>query len=239
MARFKYSGVAITGGSGRLNSPLGGTVLLKNGVVRNYVTPTNPQTPGQASQRAIFSAAVSAWNITLTEAQRVAYNDAAASGEWNRSDTLTGSSKFPSGQSLFIQLYLNVSSSGGTVSDIYDVPTKEEMGDYILDGTGTASGTTGIEYNYTGTPGTNVSAVVFATPTLSAGKSVAPGGSFRKIGVISSFTSSPEVIGPLYTAKFGSIASDVGKKIFLKVEMVNTDTGQRILGGTATLTVTA
>lgn len=239
MARLNYSGIAITGGTGRLNSALGGTVLLKNGVARSYSTPSNPQTSSQLAQRALLAAAVSSWSNTLTEEQRAAYNQAAASGEWSRSDTFTGTSVFPSGQSLYIQLYLNVASAGGAVSVISNPPTKADMGNYILTGLATAVEAGSVTYAYTGDVGTDGVAIVYATPPISAGKTVAPGGSYRKIAEISLFTTSPQNIGTEYAARFGALTGQAGKKIFLKVEVVNSTTGQRVDAGAAHCIVTS
>lgn len=211
--------------TGGLNRQAGGSIYQKNGIVRTYKSPSNPQTAAQLAQRAVFNAAVDSWSNTLTEAQRAAYVAAAASGEWNFQDDFTGTSRKVSGQNLYISLYMNVYAAGGTPGDIDNLPTKVSTGDAIITTLTVAAGAGTASLAYTGTLESNQVFEIFATAPMSSGKSVAPGGAYRSILIGTG--ASPINIAAAYVAKFGSLTGTAGKKIFIKAVAILDSTGQR------------
>lgn len=232
MARFNYSGVAITAGSGRLNSSLGGTVLLSNGVVRNYVTPVNPQTAPQILTRGVFNFYTTKWSI-LTESQRQAWVDAAASGAWNITDTFRGTSRNPTGKTLYVQLNVNLFFMVGDYSQELSLPpTKEDYSSLTMGAVTMYSDTVSTaNMVFSGSPGLTEMIEVFATPPLSAGTMKPKKNTFRLIQSVTA--ASPVTFGPSYTTKFGDVSDAVGQKVFLKFYQCISTTGQkRLLGQT-------
>lgn len=117
MALIKW-GMMVVDGRGKL----GGHVLTKsrNGAtVRTKVTPTNPQTSFQQSNRAIFGQLSSNWT-SLTESQRQAWNGAVKEFE---KTNIFGDLKAPAGRDLYISLNRNILQAGGTEIDV--PPTKQ------------------------------------------------------------------------------------------------------------------
>lgn len=237
MARFNYSGVAVTAGSGRLNSSLGGTVLLKNGVVRNYVTPTNPQTAAQTAKRALFSSAVNTWKGVLTDAQRAAYDVAAATDAWKVPDPLTGTLRNLTGEQLFIQLYMNVDTAQGDVTDVYNVPTPVDMSGVALGTLTAVAGTTAMNLAYSGTIPTGAQAQIFASPAVSPGRMKIRNSELRQISIENGATPFDLLSG--WEATFGALNTKAGQKVFVKVFLLNEETGQRVSLGTASDIVAA
>lgn len=231
MAKLNYSGVGITGGSGRLNSGLGGSVLTKNGHVRSYVTPSNPQTPKQMAQRALMASASGAWG-GLTDTQRQSFVDAAAGGDWLSTDVFRGVERNLTGRALFIQLYLNISIAGGAVAGFVAVPSKIDMGDAVVFFAGGATPT--VEVHYNGSLLGGAVLVCYATPSVSAGRMKVPGGTLRY--VTGQTTASPQDISPEYSVALGVPVS--GKKIFFQFEVVSPTTGQRSPAGNYRFAVT-
>lgn len=242
MARFNYSGVAITGGTGRLNSSLGGTVLMKNGVVRNYVTPVNPQTASQQEVRTAFAFLTAAWK-GLTLSQQNAWIAAWQSGDWQVSDPFTGTSRaYGSAKDLFIALNLNFLIAG----DALNAPATE----FIVPPATTslpALGTTSFVFDasagtavltYTGSVGDSV-LVIRATPPVSPGNMRLTSVRSKLRNVMVSTAVSPIAAGAAYTGLFGAITSATGLKVFWVVEQISTLNGKRALVGSGSSVIVA
>lgn len=239
MARFNYSGVAVTGGTGRLNSSLGGTVLMKNGVVRSYTTPTNPQSSGQIQTRNQFSYLQTTWGQTLTEAQRTSWDAAAASGDWQIQDPFTGSSRNPkSGKDLFTTLCMNAWLADGK-STLYmdEVPAKISSSGLALGAINAAAGAGTFTIAFTGMLGNSL--VISASAPGGAGQMKMRKANMRWVRSAGAPQISPFNFAANYTAAFGSLTGQEGKKIFVLVEEISIDTGQRWLVGSGNVVVAA
>jgi len=226
MGRFNYSGVAITGGTGRLNSSLGGSVLLKNGVVRNYITPTNPQSELQQLIRAAFAYLTQKWKVQ-TEADRALWETARHDPYWSVQDPFTGTSRpVSSGKSLFILANFNLLASTdslGTPSVVTSGPSINEPIDTfdITSVVADASSNTLIA-TYTQT-GANEVLTARVTPAISPGN--------MRLTSVKSQLRGFTTLGasPATISKTDDYTGQVGEKVFYVIEAINLDSGKKRL----------
>lgn len=214
-------GMMMVDGRGKL----GGQVASKNragAYVRTKVTPSNPQTASQSVVRSILAVLSKNWSGKLTEAQRAAWVEASASGEWNKSDVF-GDSRKPSGFNLFVGM--NSLQQVTRSQPLTVPPAKAEFlvarnltFAAIATDPGTLQGLLDIE---AGTPQANTKLQVQATAPVSAGKSYVKN-LFRDIIVIQSVPSGQNTLdlGTPYEEKFGLLAGNEGKQIFIRVRQV-------------------
>lgn len=242
MARFNYSGVAITGGTGRLNSSLGGSVLLKNGVVRNYVTPVNPQTSDQQEVRSAFAFLTAAWKGESSTNQ-AAWVSAWQSGDWTIQDPFTGTTRpYGSAKSLYIALNMNFLISGNALGspsvEFHTPPATSDLPalgitSFAFDA---SSGTAVL--TYTGTLGDSV-LVVRATQPLSPGNQRLTSVKTKLRTVTIGSGVSPLALGTAYTTKFGAITSSTDLAVFWVIEQIDTTNGKRALVGSGRSVIVA
>lgn len=239
MGRFNYSGVAITGGTGRLNSSLGGTVLLKNGVVRNYVTPTNPQSEPQSIVRNAFQFLTGEWK-NLTNSQRKEWKDARLLPYWAIQDPFTGTSRPPSsGKSLFILSNFNLLQSTDNLKNP-SVVISEPVNDQPTDALGVTSvvvdesGNTFI-VTYTGTQSSEVLTAKM-TPPVSPGNMVMTSVKSKlRSSIIASGASPVTVTKPDHITFSGA----TGQKVFWVIEAINLASGKKRIIGTGNSIIVA
>lgn len=227
MARFNYGGL-VTNGTGRFNSALGGMVLMKNGVVRSYATPANPQTADQQAVRAQFASNTGAWN-GLTDSQRQAWDAAAATGTWTKTDPFTGTTRaISSGKLLYMFVNQNLNIVGS--ANVSRPPAQAALGSSVV-GVLTAAATAGtISCTYTGALGGGEKHIVSAAAAVNPGNMKMRKALQRFLDVYGG--ASPMNLAAAYTAKFGAITALAGQKIFIVVEAIDANTGQRRLVGT-------
>lgn len=226
MARFNYGGL-VSGGTGRFLSSLGGMVLMKNGVVRAFVTPSNPQTTSQMNVRSEFSINTGAWS-GLTEAQRLAWDAAAASGTWTKTDPFTGTTRaISSGKLLYMFVNQNLVASGAL--PVSDVPTQVTPGTTVATTATFAAGAGTATVAYTGALNGDEVHVFTASPAISAGNMKVRRAICRAIG--NSGAVSPVNIAASYTGVFGTLTGTATRKVFVIVEAINQVTGQRRVCG--------
>lgn len=213
-------GMMMTDGRGKL----GGQVASKNragAYVRTKVTPSNPQTASQSVARSILAVLSKNWSGRLTEAQRAAWVEASASGEWNKTD-IFGNSRKPSGFNLFVGMNSLQQATEGQPLRV--PPAKAE---FLVGRTltlaaqagepGTVQGLLDVE---AGTPQTDTQLQVQATAPVSAGKSYVKN-LFRDIAVQNLVSGANSlVLGTAYEEKFGSLTGNEGKQIFIRVRQV-------------------
>lgn len=242
MARFSYSGVAITGGTGRLNSGFGGSVLLKNGVVRNYVTPVNPQTDDQQVTRTAFAYLTTAWK-GLTPTQQAAWVAAWGSGDWTVQDPFTGTTRpYGSAKSLFIALNMNFLISGNALNTpSYEFATPPATSDLPALGVTSvamdaSAGTVAIAYS--GTLGDSV-LVIRMTPPLSPGNQRLTSVKTKLRSLPATSSATPLAEGAAYVAKFGAITTSADLAVFYVIEQIDTTNGKRGLVGTGRVVIVA
>ena len=228
MAIIKMSGIGVT----ELSGKFGGSVGARNqsgNILRSRVKGTNAQTNKQITQRGKFSNISAAWR-GLTAAERLAWNAAAASGEWPYQNRL-GETRQPSGFQLFSELRNNLKVISGTA--ITSPPLK--VGSYGRTITSMAIDVSDatITLGFGGTVDAFTS-VLFATPSLSLG--VSRPDVWRLLPGTFDFEDPPTVYTE-YVAAFGTPV--VGARIYFRLVGIGEATGQRIDGGSNSAIVTA
>ena len=213
-------GMMMTDGRGKL----GGQVASKNragAYLRTKVTPDNPQTTSQSIVRSIFSILSKKWSESLSDVQRKQWNTGASSGEFAKTDVF-GNSRNPSGFNLFVGMNSLQQATGGR--QIITPPRKanflEVKAIQLAVQEGEPSTMQGLLELEAGTVQTGTKLQVQATSMVSPGKTYAKN-LFRDIAI---FNAVPEnnslVLADEYEAKFGSIAGNEGKQVFIRVRQV-------------------
>lgn len=122
-------GMMMTDGRGKL----GGQVASKNrsgAYVRTKVTPVNPNTSFQSAVRQRLASLSKEWG-NLTEKERLAWNESANSGQWNKTD-IFGDARRPTGKNLFTGI--NLVSLETTNTLLTQVPRKANFAQFELTG---------------------------------------------------------------------------------------------------------
>tara|TARA_R110000868_G_C10961756_1_gene768601 strand:+ start:4850 stop:5533 length:684 start_codon:yes stop_codon:yes gene_type:complete len=214
MALIKW-GLVITDGRGKI----GGQVLTKGrsgAVIRNKVTPTNPNTARQSAVRAVLTQFSQGWKA-LTQAQRDAWN--AAVGSFTRTN-IFGSTYSPSGKNLYTALNTNLTKVGYTAITIPPIPSATVapgIEDFVLNvgdetltflvNEGSASQKLFVQASPPVSPGiTNISSKL------------------RLIKVTTQVAATDVDIWAEYVAAYGTPTA--GTKIFIKVTAIKDVTGQ-------------
>ena len=202
-------GAIVTDGRGKI----GGHVASKNragAYLRTKVTPTNPNTVAQMQARSVLSSLSQQWS-TLSESQRLGWNEAVK--EWGTTD-IFGDIKKPSGINLFVKLNSNLISVG--MPQVLDVPAKTEVPAVVVVN-GNYSVSTGALHIYfdSGLADTKT-ALVRATPKLSAGVSFVKS-QFRVIGHVNVQFDDVALTGA-YSSKFGAVSA--GDNVYASVQLV-------------------
>lgn len=223
--KIKWSGIGMVDGRGKIN----GSVASKNrsgAYVRTKVTPSNPQSIAQSAVRNTFSVISSLWR-NLTDVQRASWNSAVSN--WTKTD-IFGDIKTPSGFNLFMRLCTPLQNTFGDVIITSYAPTPVAM-PLFSTFTSVAPTTAGVatqmvingEVNNPDAVDLEEYAIqVYATPSLSAGKSFVKN-EFRYLGYIE-FSELNENILSLYTSRFGAINN--GDNIHVRAVVVARATGQ-------------
>lgn len=213
-------GMMMTDGRGKL----GGQVASKNragAYVRTKVTPSNPQTQSQSVVRSVLAILSKRWSGALTEGQRMAWIEASASGQWDKTDVF-GNSRKPSGFNLFVGMNSLQYSVGA--SELTTPPPKVEFlvgKSLILDVSAESTGVVQALFELelgNSAPGTRIQ--IQATGPVSCGKNYVKN-LFRDISFQPiSAANSPMDLSEAYQNKFGSLAGNEGKQIFIRVRQV-------------------
>jgi len=201
---------------------LNGNVFSRNkggAVIRNKVTPINPNTSYQALQRSFLSILSKAWANTLTDAQKAAWK---ALGQVIGQKNIFGANLILSGIATYQRINRIILAAGGTRLD--NPPSS-------LDVTGLTS--LSVTANHVGNVLTlafgptpcvaPVGLYVYATPPLSPGISNASA-QLRFIGFYSAAASGLSIY-TAWAARFGAMPATSGKRIAVSVQAVNLNTG--------------
>lgn len=214
MALIKW-GMMVVDGRGKL----GGHVLTKsrNGAsVRTKVTPTNPQTSYQQTNRAIFGQLSSNWT-GLTEAQRQAWNGAVKEFE---KTNIFGDLKTPAGRDLYISLNRNILQAGGTI--INTPPTKQGIKPNAITSIDFDAVEDLINIELQAALDANEMALVYLTAPMSPGR-------YNFSGAYRFFTADDSQIAKVefadYEARFGTLTP--GKALGVQVVVCNKVTGEK------------
>jgi len=214
MALIKW-GMMVVDGRGKL----GGHVLTKsrNGAtVRTKVTPTNPQTSYQQTNRAIFGQLSSNWT-SLTEAQRQAWNGAVKEFE---KTNIFGDLKAPAGRDLYISLNRNILQAGGT--EILVPPKKEGIQPNAISSLDFDAANSNIMVELTTALQSDEMALVYLTAPMSPGR-------YNFSGAYRFFVATDEDSHAIpfadYEERFGSLVA--GKALGVQVVICNKVTGEK------------
>ena len=217
MARVKFGAMMVDA-----RGKLGGHVFTKarsGATIRTKTTPVNGQTSAQGAVRSRFGTLSQSWS-TLSEEQRIAWNNkAATTGKTN----VFGDSYFPSGKNLYLSINTNILNAGGIPINI--PPADVALPDVLLSGItfDSLAGTLEVELQSLTNP-TGNTAIVFCSPYLSKGVFNASGKERFVTAVNLTGTSTVADIYDAVVAKYGALQS--GRKIFVKVKIVNVSSGQ-------------
>lgn len=215
MAKIKLSAI-VSQMSGKLN----GSVFAKNrggAYIRTKVTPVNPQSTAQMAVRAALTSLSQSWR-GLTADQRAAWN--AAVSNFTSTD-IFGDIKTPSGINLYNKLNLNLDNIG--VSPISTPPAPVSVGFFsaLSIAADASAGTVAATFTAEGASA-GQTVVVEATPCVSAGKDFVKS-EYRVVGNFPGNSTSPQALGAMIVAKFGTMTA--GKKVFVRLKFVDNTTG--------------
>lgn len=215
MAKLKLSAIV-----SEMRGKLNGSVFSKNrggAYVRTKVTPVNPQTLAQGNVRAALTNLSQAWK-SLTEAQRLAWNSAVS--QFTSTD-IFGDIKTPSGINLFNKLNLNLSAISEAPISVPPLAVSVGYFDSLTVAAAAGAGTIAATFSAVG-ESADQTVIVEATPCLSPGKSFVKS-EFRQIGTFAGTAASPQALGAMWSAKFGSLVA--GQKVFIRLKFVDKNTG--------------
>lgn len=210
-------GALVVDGRGKI----GGQVASKNrtgAYMRNKVTPVNPRTNFQQEARQQLGNLSSQWRA-LTESQRDAWRNAVSQYE---KTNIFGDKVQPTGKNLFVGLNRNLSNIG---EPIIDTPASPQdfpvinITDIVIAPAGQE-----VTLNPAELP-SGFEALFYATPPQSVGKNFVES-EFRMIGTtLVELGTGVYDLTALYTERFG--APVAGQKVFVRVVLVSTVSGQR------------
>lgn len=238
MTKVKF-GVGVAGLSGSDNRSAGGQTWSKNNIVRTRVVPLNPQTNYQTDVRLAFAFLNQAW-LDLSDANRLLWEAARISGNWQIQDSLTGVSRNPSSaKALFIEINMNQLVKQGILGapavTNSSPPAQNPMSDVGLTSVTAVAATGVVTVNFTGSMGGSDWMVIRATPPLSGGKLKLPPSALRLVAA--GQFADPEVITAQYAARHGSLTGTSDKVIWFVVEVIGTD-GRKYSPGTVRTIIT-
>lgn len=230
MARYLATGHAITGVSGSVNNSLGGSTFTKNGILRNRVVPLNPQTADQMEIRNAFAFLNSEWSEFLSDSERLAWETARLSGDFNQQDPLTGTSgPDSSAKALFIRLNINAliaDLSLATPTTFFLLPPAlAALGTAALTSLAIVASAGTVVLTYTGGLSGGETIGMKITQPLSPGNLKVPISKLRLLSPASS-GASPQALGATYVAKFGPITAATGQAVFFQMWVYSTTDGR-------------
>lgn len=214
--KIKFGSLVVDG-----RGKIGGHVASKNrsgAYLRTKVTPVNPRSTSQSIVRGRLGNISQGWR-SLTDAQRAAW--IAAVGEWKTTNVF-GDVKLPSGSILHSKLNLNLAKvSAAAISSPLPPAIMTLVRPNVL---ASAAGTPSLTLTFSAAFPAGYKAYVSATPCISSGKSYVAN-MFRSISTLATLATPPANLLADWVAKFGGNPV-VGSKIAVKLQFVNTTTGQ-------------
>ena len=214
--KIKY-GETVVGGVGKFN----GSVIQRGRygyIQRVKVSPVNPQSTDQQTQRGTFSGLSSAWR-DLTDAQRATWINGA--GDFPYRDWF-GDSQVLSGNALFVKLNTVLANLGIAQNDTLPAAVAVPLVTATSITAAAGAGTIALVFTPSPVPA-DTQMVVYATPNLSPGVNFFKN-KFRIITRIAAAAATPQAIGAAYVAKFGAMTA--GKKIAVRIVNASELTGQ-------------
>jgi len=187
-------------------------------IKRVKVTPVNPQTTIQQTQRGTFSAVSSLWR-GLTESERNTW--LTGSGAFPFSD-IFGNRQTLSGNSLFVKLNTVLVNLGQAVINTLPSPVAVALATIVSAVSTSGADTIAVVFTPTPIPA-GFKLVIEATPQVSPGITFVKN-QYRIVERVNAAGTSPHALGAAYVAQFGSLVS--GQKIGFRVYLASKTTGQ-------------
>lgn len=212
--------MALAIGGALYSGKIGNKVYLRNGTVRAFAVPTNPNTPAQAATRAMMASFSTVYR-TFTALQQEAWSDAAkAYPRTNR----VGDAYVLAGITMYLGCVIIaqlLKDSWPSVvlptGDTPPVPQAVSTSSIIrLDvGVNTLGGIFSLQ------PVTGEFMMIYATAPLSAGITFTRKSRYRLIAIVTKndFTGTDIDLKPAYLQKFASMPA-VGQRVFVQAFMV-------------------
>lgn len=214
--KAKFGAIVVDG-----RGKIGGHVASKNragAYFRTKVTPVNAQSGAQLNVRNLFTGISQRWRA-LTQNERDAWNSAVSG--FARTD-IFGDLRNPTGFNLFQRLNNNLVAVGAAQID--SPPLPGSVGEVVATSLTLTTNPLALDLAISNAVPADTALKIFATAPQSAGKSFVKS-EYRFIGTAAAAATSPISILSDYTAKFGAVGQP-GEKVFVKIEAVNTLTGQ-------------
>jgi len=187
-------------------------------IKRTKVSPVNPQSTEQQTQRGTFSGNSSAWR-DLTEAERNSWIAGAA--DFPYSD-IFGNRQVLSGNSLFVKLNTVLVNLGQ--SALSSCPSAIAVDPVLISSLAGDESAHTLALAFTDTPiPAGFKLVVEATPQLSAGVNFFKN-KYKILARVDAGGTSPQALGTAYEAMFGTLTA--GKKIAVRAYLASKTTGQ-------------
>lgn len=216
--------------NGKLSGRMGGDVKMRNGRSRGFRIPALVRNIYTTAVRATFAGLSSAFR-TLSPTQIAGWNNAVG---FTRTDRFAQVFVLK-GKQLYIALNTALLNTGQPVIDDAPVPVGVPQPVDVTLVAGAALETFTI--SALGVIGPDLSAVVFATRSLSAGITRPSQSAFRQIAVLAPSSIYPALLGTDYAAKFGALIE--GANVFVQIKYVNINTGEMSAISEAQAVVTA
>lgn len=218
--KIKYSAL-VSDARGKLN----GSVASKNrygSYLRNKITPVNPQSTAQMEARQRFGALSSMWK-SLTQSQRNSWLSGVKAFPFT---DIFGDIKHLSGNSLFVKLNSNLEKIGS--APILSAPEAvgvSTLPAFEISATATGGTLSALSLDFESfTLPAGEALVVYATPPQGAGKNFVKS-EYRFIGSATVDEDSADILS-IYADRFGTNAP-ANQKIFVRIALVNTTTGEQ------------
>lgn len=224
MAQIRWSGIGITDGRGII----GGTQFSKGptgNIASVQTVPKRQHTRKQQTGNTNYRTVTQHWK-TLTEEQREAWDEAGADVYYKRTNSV-GVDYQPSGQSLFIELNLNVFDYSWPIETPGAKPVWTEIG--IENFSIATTPTMTVEFS-TGTIEENEIVLVEGTGYLSQGQMSIKQPNYRVIERYDSgdFSSSLDIVTP-FELVWGGLKGP--SKVFLRCSLMDKTSGEKTLIG--------
>lgn len=214
--KAKFGAIVVDG-----RGKIGGHVASKNragSYFRTKVTPVNKQSEAQLRVRNRFTGISQRWRA-LQETEREAWNSAVSG--FAQTD-IFGDLRNPTGFNLFQRLNNNLVTVKSAQIDAPPLPSS--VGEVVATEMAQGTGPLSLSVTLAAAVPVGTAIKVFATAPQSAGKSFVKS-EYRLIGTFPAESGPSLDILTMYQRCFGEVAQ-AGQKVFVKVEAINTVTGQ-------------
>lgn len=214
--------VLFGGGVADVRGKWNGQVFSRNkggSYFRTKVTPINPNTTFQATQRSFQSNLAKRWANTLTDDQRQSWK---SFGQLTGTMSVFGNKQIISGIAAYLRINRLISAAGGTVID--DAPSSLDIQNITSGSLAIDSGLSTAVFTFAPTPySAGQGLYIFATPPMSAGI-LNFSSSLRFIGYYDA-AASPLDITTQWVARFGAIPATGGQAVGISVRAFDIGTG--------------